>query len=57
MHYWKGYEVLTNVAALVLLNKMNHHQTGYQILFTFEAGKFQTYNNDVLTASILKRKK
>lgn len=54
---WNGLDVLKDVAALVLLKKIDQKQTGDHVLFTFEALKFKSYHADVLTTSILSEKK
>jgi len=54
---WQGYPVLKNASALVLMQKIDHKQTGDHVLFTFEALKFKSYSSDVLTTSILREKK
>lgn len=54
---WNSYEVLKNVSALLLLQKVNQQQTGDHVLFTFEVSKYVSYNDQVLTASILRAKK
>lgn len=54
---WHDYQVLKGCTALVLLQKIDHQQTGDHVLFTFEALKFKSYDADVLTTSILREKK
>ena len=54
---WNDYDVLHSISAVVLLNKISMQQTGDHVLCTFEVKKYQTFNSDVLTSSVLRDKK
>jgi len=54
---WNGFPVLRDVSALVLLKKLSHQQTGDHVLFTFEAIRFQSFNENFLSVELLREKK
>ena len=54
---WQGFSVLKDAAALVLLKKLSCQQTGDHVLFTFEAIRYQSLSENILTVEIVREKK
>jgi flavin reductase (DIM6/NTAB) family NADH-FMN oxidoreductase RutF len=54
---WNGFDVLKNISACILLEKIDFKQTGDHVLFTFRAEKYKSYHPEVLTSEILRIKK
>jgi len=54
---WNGFSVLKEAAALVLLKKISFQQTGDHVLYTFEAIRYQSFSENILTVELLREKK
>ena len=54
---WNGFSVLKEASALVLLKKLNHQQAGDHVLFTFEAIRYQSFSENILSVELLREKK
>jgi flavin reductase (DIM6/NTAB) family NADH-FMN oxidoreductase RutF len=57
LQYWKGYEVLRNASALILVEKQWSRITGDHTLFLFNVVASQTFNHEILTLDDLREKK
>lgn len=54
---WKGFTVLKNISAVVVLKKINAIQTGDHKLFVFETLLHKSFNKEYLTLDLLREKK
>ena len=54
---WGDHTILKNIAASVLLKKVNHQLSGDHYLFIFEAIKYKSNHTDYLTIEDLRKRK
>ena len=54
---WNGYEVLKDVAAHLLIQKISTQQAGDHLMCLFEVMDYCSYSSDVLTLDDLREKK
>lgn len=54
---WKGYRILKDIAAVVLLKKQSRQITGDHHLFVFEMVEYKSFHQDYLTLDDLRNKK
>ena len=53
---WHGFKVLKGATARLLLQKLSFHTTGDHVLFVFKVLKFNAFDNQPLTTSVLGEK-